>query len=183
MLLPILLAPCIAMAAQQESKEIITPQGTFSVTSQKVAPVPQKIVPLDARRLQKIQELDKSAMQFLAVYRPAARPSLNSYDDAFRSWQLDRAARFSEDDVVMKLGAYLGNRLAEDFDMEWVEVTDEYGVVLAVRSRHFEVISYPFSSVEKRIEDKKYDFMAAVYYAVKDALASGPKKRSVQTAQ
>jgi hypothetical protein len=61
--------------------------------------------------------------------------------------------------------------------MEWVHVTDEYGTDLAVRARKYEVTSFPFSSVAKRIQNKQYDFMVGVYYAVQDAIASGPKER------
>ncbi len=177
MLLSLLLAPFIGEAKSQESKTLSTPTGTVSLTSTEVTPVPQQIVLLGAGKLHQIHELDEAAMQLLAEYRPGANPSLKSYDEAFRLWQRDESRQFSTDDVVERLGAYLGNRLANDFDMEWVEVTDEYGTDLAVRSRKFEVISFPLSSVAKRIQNNQYDFMVGVYYAVQDALASGPKER------
>jgi hypothetical protein len=177
MLLSLLLSPFIAKAEQQESKTISTPGGTVSMTSKTVTPVRQQIVPVGPHKLRQIHELDKAAKQFLAVYQPGATPSLKAYDEAFRFWQRDKASRFSVDDVVERLGAYLGSRLAEDFDMEWVEVTDEYGTDLAVRARKYEVVSFPLSSVAKRVQNNQYDFMAGVYYAVKDAIASGPKER------
>lgn len=177
MLLSMLLIPFIGTAKSQESKEISTPAGTVSVTSTVVSPVPQQIVPLEAGKLRKINELDEAAMHFLVAYRPGTTPSLKTYDEAFRLWQRDESPRFSIDDVVVRLGAYLGNRLVKDFDMEWVEVTDEYGIDLAVRSRKFEVMSFPLSSVAKRIKNNEYDFMVGVYYAVQDAIASGAKER------
>lgn len=176
-LLSLLLAPFIGKAKSQESKTITTPAGTVSVISTVVAPVPQKIVLLAADKLRKIHELDDAAINFLAAYRPDTTPSLKTYDEAFRLWQRDESRRFSIDDVVERLGAYLGNRLAKDFDMEWVEVTDEYGTDLAVRARTFEVMSFPLSSVAKRIQNNEYDFMVGVYYAVEDAIASGAKER------
>lgn len=177
MFLLLLLAPFIAQAKQQESKTISSPEGSISMTSKTVSPVPQKIVPLDAEKLRQILELDRAAAQFLLAYTPGATPSLKAYDEAFRLWQRDKASRFSANDVVERLGAYLGSRLAKDFDMEWVQVADEYGTDLAVRARKYEVISFPLSSVAKRIQNNQYDFMVGVYYAVQDAIANGPKKR------
>jgi len=117
------------------------------------------------------------AKKFLITCHPAADQSLKAYDEAFRIWQKEKIIRFSEDAVIDGLGAHLGNKLVADFDMEWVEVSDEYGVDLAVRAKKYEVISFPFSSVAKRIKNNEFNFMEGVYYAVKDAIASGPKKR------
>lgn len=147
------------------------------MTSKTVIPVPQKIVLLRAENLRQIIELDNATVQFLLAYKPGATPSLKAYDEAFRLWLRDKASRFSANDVVERLGAYLGNKLVKDFDMEWVQVTDEYGTDLAVRARKYEVISFPMSSVAKRIRNDQYDFMVGVYYAVQDAIANGPKKR------
>lgn len=166
----------IGKARSQESKTISTPAGPVSLTTTTLARVPQNFIPLKPSKLQQIRALDKAALEILEVYRPGATPSLESYDEAFRLWQRDESHRFSTD-VVERLGSYLGNRLADDFDMEWVELTDEYGTDLAVRARRFEVLSFPFSSVGKRIQNNQYDFMAGVYYAVKDAIASGPERR------
>jgi hypothetical protein len=176
-LLSLLLAPFGGQVKQQESRKISTPNGKVSVTSKNVAPVPQEIVPLTAEKLRQIVEHESAAIQFLSAYNHGAAPSLQAYDEAFRLWQRAHASQFSADDVVERLGAYLGNRLVKDFDMEWVQVTDEYGVDLAVRARKWEVISFPFSSVAKRIQNEQYDFMVGVYYAVQDAIASGPKER------
>lgn len=177
MLLSLLLAPFTSQAKQQESKTLSTPEGTVSMTTKKVDPVPQEVVILNADKLEQILELDRAAAQFLSAYNPGAAPSLKTYDEAFRLWQRDPASQFPVDDVVARLGAYLGSRLATDFDMEWVQVTDEYGTDLAVRTRKYEVIAFPFSSVEKRVQKNEYDFMVGVYYAVQNMIASGPKER------
>ena len=91
-------------------------------------------------------------------------------DEAFRAWQLESSRHHSEQEVENLVGAYLGQRLAKDLDMEWVSVTDEYGTDYAVRSRKYEVMSFPFAVVSKRIQDSKYDFLVAVYHAVEHTL-------------
>ena len=60
--------------------------------------------------------------------------------------------------------------------MEWVTVTDEYGTDYAVRSTKVELMSFPFSTVFKRIEDKKHDFVQGVYYTIKEMLTNGEYK-------
>ena len=42
-------------------------------------------------------------------------------------------------------------------------VTDQDGTDYAVRAKKFEVMSFPFSSVEKRVERNQYDFMVGIY--------------------
>jgi hypothetical protein len=37
-------------------------------------------------------------------------------------------------------------------------------------------MSFPFSTVFKRIEDKEYDFVHGVYYTVKEMLTNGEYK-------
>jgi hypothetical protein len=177
-LLSILLAPFFSKAEQKSTKQIITPSGPVSLNTREVPSTPQQVTPVGALTLKKIRELDAAAAQLLAAYRPGSTSqSLQAYDEAFSAWQRDKKRRLSETAVIARLGAYLGNRLVADFDMEWVEVTDEYGTDLAVRSRKFEVMAFPHSSVKKRIEDNEHDFMVGVYYAVQDAIASGPKTR------
>ena len=57
--------------------------------------------------------------------------------------------------------------------MEWVTVEDQYGTDYAVRSRKMEVLSFPFSSVSKRVENSQCDFMVAVYHTVDHTLKNG----------
>ncbi len=103
-------------------------------------------------------------------------PSLRDFDEAFRLWQNEDAPRYTERQVIDILGAYLGSRLAVDFGMEWVKVTDQDGTDYAVRAKTVEVMSFPFSSVAKRIENKQYGFMAGVYHTVQHTVTSGNYK-------
>jgi hypothetical protein len=114
------------------------------------------------------------AWDFVAAYiGHEATLSLANLDEAFRAWQVEPARRFSEQEVEQVLGAYLGQRLAMDLDMEWVTVTDEYGTDYAVRSRKWEVLSFPFAVVGKRIQDSQCDFLVSVYHAVDHTLRNG----------
>ncbi len=71
------------------------------------------------------------------------------------------------------LGAYLGNQFITEFQMEWVVVTDQFGTDYAVRAKKYEVMSFPFSSVEKRVDNNQYDFMVGIYYILKHNIENG----------
>jgi len=176
LLLTILFWPCSG-AARQENQQIKISGGSVSLETQKLGPIPRQVRPLDQVKLKQIHELASAAKRFLAVYCPGAEESLKSYDAAFRVWQSKSKREFPAATVIDQLGAYLGNKLVADFDMEWVVVTDRYGTDLAVRAKRYEVLAFPFSSVAKRIDENKYDFMEGVYYAVQHTIASKPKAR------
>lgn len=166
--------PTIAMPEGSETTTIQTPDGPITATKKTVDPTPQKIEPASSKQVLAIDALASQAKGFVATYLPGrSNPSLRDFDEAFRLWQLEEKRRYTEQQVIEVLGAYLGSQLITDFQMEWVTVTDQYGTDYAVRGKKFEVMSFPFSSVLKRIESNQYDFMAGVYYAIKQAIASG----------
>jgi hypothetical protein len=151
-----------------------TPSGAVTATTRTIEPVPQQVAAVSDHEAREFERLALSAWDFLAAYLGNdATLNLASLDEAFRAWQLDSLRHHSEQEVERILGAYLGQRLAADLNMEWVTVTDKYGTDYALRSRNFEVISFPFAVVSKRIEDSKYDFLVAVYHAVEHTLNEG----------
>lgn len=173
----VLLAPTITMTDTSKTETIATPSGPVTTTTQTVEPVPQEILAASAAEIQGFHELAAQAKSFVTAYRgTGVRLSLRSLDEAFRDWQVEATRQFSEQQVVQMLGAYLGSRLTADLDMEWVVVKDQYGTDFAVRSKKVEVLSFPFSSVSKRIELSQYDFMVGVYHAVEHTIKNGDHK-------
>lgn len=167
-----------AADVKPESGSIQTPDGPINVTRRTVEPVPQKVELVGVKQRLAFDALSSQAGAFVLAYVPAATsPTLKDFDEAFRRWQKETKPRYTQQQVVEVLGAYLGNRLIADFQMEWVEVTDQHGTDYAVRGKEVEVMSFPFSSVAKRIRADQYDFMAGVYYTVQDAIASGRYKK------
>lgn len=53
---------------------------------------------------------------------------------------------------LQSLGVAFGDALAQQLEMEWVQVTDEYGTDPALRLPGTSVISFPLTSISKRIE-------------------------------
>lgn len=165
---------CNPVADEPQGIQIDTPDGKVIVQDTNVEATPQTIALVDGDDLKWLHALDDAGPQFVAHYLPnVTDPGLKDYDAAFRAWQLDESPPYTDHQVIELVGAYLGNKCIADFDMEWVTVTDKYGTDYAVRSTKVEVMSFPFSTVLKRIEDKKYDFVHGVYYTIKEMLANG----------
>jgi hypothetical protein len=141
-----------------------------------VEPEPQTFAALPEAELTRIRSDAGQAKAFVKVYVPDTSYSMTDFDTAFRIWQRESPRRYPANEVVAMMGAYLGEKLANELDMEWVIVTDEYGRDLAVRSKKVEVVSYPYSSVTKRVERNQYDFMEGIYHAVQEMILNGEVK-------
>ena len=163
-----------AVADVSEEVEVDTPNGAFTVTFTPVEPVPQRITVTSDEQRRAFRRQARLGPEFARHYVPDSPDSgLELYDQAFRAWQLAESPSHSSQHVVEVLGSILGNKLVDDLDMEWILLNDEYGTDFAVRSKRFEVMAFPFSTVVKRIENNEHDFMVGVYYAVKDRIESG----------
>ncbi len=165
------------MVDEPREVKIDTPDGEVIAHNKSVTPVPQTVTVVAGDELAWLQSLGGDGPQFISTYLPSVTaPTLKDYDAAFRAWQQDQSPQYDEQKVIEIFGGYLGNKCVADFDMEWVTVTDEYGTDYAVRSTEVELMSFPFSTVLKRIEDKEYDFVRGVYYTIKEMLANGEYK-------
>ena len=164
---------CNSENRSTEETVIDTPKGQVLVEEFTIEATPQTIVVLEGDKLAALQKLEAAGADFVAHYLPEVeQPNLKDYDAAFRAWQLDQAAPFTDQQVIDSVGGFLGNKLVADFDMQWVLVTDEYGTNYAVRSTEVEAMSFPFAAVSKRIEDNSYDFVYGIYYAVQHTIDS-----------
>jgi hypothetical protein len=167
----------IAMSDERRTKTVDTPDGSITTNTTTVEPVPQKIEVANPKDTQAFDAYASQGNRFVSTYLPrVTNPSLKDFDEAFRLWQVEKKRRYTAQQVIEILGAYLGNKLIVDFQMEWVVVKDEYGTDFAVRAKKYEVLSFPFSSVAKRIENNQYDFMAGVYHTVRTSIESGEYK-------
>lgn len=168
---------CDPVANESHEIRIDTPDGEVAAHKTTVEPPSQTITVVDGDDLSRLQSLDADGPEFVAHYVPdVTEPGLKDYDAAFRAWQLDAGKPYTDKQVIDLIGGYLGNKCVADFGMEWVSVTDRYGTDFAVRSTRIEVMSFPFSTVAKRINDKKHDFVHGVYFTIKEMLTNGEYK-------
>jgi len=167
-------------APESEPEELMieTDEGMVVGHTTEVEDFPQKVVPVNAAESRQIAEWAAEAEAFLSAYEtPQSKNELKRYDEAFKAWQDSATKNHSDQDVISTLGAYIGQRMVQDFDMEWVMVTDQYGQDYAVRHKTSELMSFPFSSVMKRIEDKEHEFIHGVYHVLKHEVENGKWKQ------
>lgn len=183
----VLLAVAASMSSCRDPKPVTkeirveTPSGTITAEATTEKPTPQVIRKASEEAVTSFHSLAAKAPAFLREYLGAAEsPSLAAYDRAFKAWQDSDRPKRTPAEVVDILGAYLGEELNRGLDMEWVTVSDELGSAFAVRHRKFTVVAYPFSSVQKRIDDRSYGFIEKIYYTAKNRLESGDYKENDQ---
>lgn len=166
-----------AMSESPKSTTLETPSGPVTITTEILDPTPQEVSVASPKQVALINGLASKAKNFVLTYLPGvSNPSLKNLDEAFHLWQWEKKRSYTDQQVIEILGAYLGSQLITDLQMEWVVVTDQYGTDYAVRAKKVEAMSFPFSSVSKRIESKQYDFMVGVYESVKHTIATGDLK-------
>jgi len=170
--------------SEPEELTIETDEGTVVGHTTDVEDFPQKVVTVNAAESRQFAAWATEAKAFLSAYgTPQSENELKQYDETFKAWQDSTRKKHSDQDVINALGAYLGQRMVQDFDMEWVMVTDQYGQDYAVRHKTSELMSFPFSSVMKRIEDKEHDFVHGVYHVLKHEVENGEWKQRASSEQ
>lgn len=172
--------------SDSDSKELTvdTADGKVVAQTMEIQDFPQKVVAVNADELRQFAEWAVEAEVFLKAYGTSeSENALKSYDEAFKAWQESTTKKHSDQDVIKIIGAYLGQRMVQDFDMEWVLVSDQFGEDYAVRHKTSELMSFPFSSVMKRIEDKEHDFIHGVYHIMKHQIENGESKRRSNSEQ
>lgn len=158
---------------EEESKptQINTPDGTYDATEFPADQSPQQITVVTGSKLEQLTSLGSDCEVFLGTYLPKeGAVSLRNLDLAFRVWQTSGDQQHTDGQVIEILGGYLGNKLVADFNMKWVIVSDQYGTDYAVRSEKNATMSFPFSTVMKRIEDHEHDFLYPVYHLLKQTI-------------
>lgn len=161
-----------------ESK-LETPEGDVSLTTSEVEPSPQEISAVGKADLARFLEHASRAPEFVSSYVEADSDDidLQSCDQAFEHWLNDPEKKFIDEEVIMVLGAYLGECCCEGLNMEWVVVTDEYGTDFAVSSMEAETLGFPFSTVAKRVESREGGFLMGVYRAIEDNISDIDTKK------
>lgn len=162
-----------------ESTKIINLPDSSTVENRvsTIDPVPQKNRLLTHEELQNIASASRQSKLFVNYYLADVKnPELKDYDNAFHVWQASKSKKYSSQQVVELTGSYLGEKCVKELDMEWIEITDEYGTDRAVRGKSVEVTSFPFSVVSKRIEKNEYEFIYSVFHTVEQMIKEGAYK-------
>ncbi|WP_074864238.1 DUF3806 domain-containing protein [Atopomonas hussainii] len=158
---------------------IKTPTGEVVAEHRTEEPFQQDISPVKANVISEISALAREASNFQQKYLPVVTIlSLETLDQAVMHWRNDDVSDYSEREVIAILGAYLGERLAADFGLKWVIVSDKYGTDYAVTDNERGTQVFPFSSVAKRIDLTEARIMVGIYYTAKHGIENSRANRN-----
>jgi hypothetical protein len=91
---------------------------------------------------------------------------LANLDTAFAAWLQMDGSKESPAEVESIVGAALGQYCIERLPVRWMVVSDANGTEFALIGENPPSKSFPLASVRYRIEDRKTDFIGALYEAL-----------------
>jgi len=175
-------AALVAQAEEKKHVEIDTPQGKVEWKTSDGGSISRVVRDVSSGELQVLQSDAHAAVAFLARYGPKDRGTehpLELLDLAFAAWLLSEdPKKESADRVIHILGSAYGFYCIKHLGVRWAWTQDDHGLTIALVRENPTTVGYPFSSIQYRIEDRKTDFIYALYasldHLIKDA--SEPKK-------
>jgi Domain of unknown function (DUF3806) len=172
----------LSMADDKKTVTIQTPSGeiTFkegSIPNQKNFNDTVSELSLEERAA--IERDQKRIPGFIAAFVPDAERTgkvLEDLDTAFAAWlKSGRRDTFTAKDVTRIVGCALGSHAIRHLGVRWARVTDTNGSDIAIVAEHPLTRSFPFTSVQYRIEDNKTDFIVALFRTLEHAMTTTKK--------
>ena len=117
-----------------------------------------------------MRESAAKAPAFIAKYVPSTRQQkdlLDNLDQAFAAWLNSSDPRKeSALEIERIVGSAFGQYCVERLPLRWVIASDDNGPEYMIIGDKPQVWSYPLAAVRYRIEDRKTDFIGALYEAL-----------------
>lgn len=158
---------------QPATVSIDTPRGTISY---KESAYPDKgafengIRDLSKSEADRLRKFANDAPDFVNRYVPAAQQHpdlLENLDTAFAAWlNSTNPTKELPQDVEGIIGAALGQYCIEHLKLRWAVYTESEGSDFALVGDNPPTRSFPITSVRYRIEDRKTDFVGALYETI-----------------
>ncbi len=102
--------------------------------------------------------------------------TLEDLDLAFAAWLTSEMRdTFTSKGVVRIVGCALGAHAIQHLGVRWARVTDTHGSDIALVAEHPLTRSFPFTSVQYRIEDNKTDFIVALFRTLEHTMKTNSK--------
>jgi len=161
--------------------EIETPHGTVRWKQITLPPPPkvaQIVRELTSEELTQMQKDAEAATEFIRKYVAGEQDEdvLENLDLAFASWLHSKEVPKEKDERVIRMvGAAYGRYCIDRLGLRWAVVKDERGTDMALVRENPTARSFPFSAVQYRIEDKKADFICALYESLAYSIADVQK--------
>jgi hypothetical protein len=122
---------------------------------------------LSPNEMDQLRQSAVRAHAFIARYVPAAQlrsDLLENLDIAFANWLVsENATKPSSSEVESIVGAAFGQYCIERLPVRWALATDARGSEFAIVGENPPSLTYPLAAVRYRVEDRKTDFLGALY--------------------
>jgi hypothetical protein len=182
-----LLIALLTMSSEAQEKipvEIETPHGTVAwkeLPREKGGTIAQFLRELSPQELESLKSDAKQAGAFVTRYAPQGKQAshpLSDFDGAFAGWLVsDDPNKQSSDRVIRILGAAYGSYCIEHLGVRWAWIKDEFGEDIALVRENPTTRSFPFTSIRYRIEDKKTNFIYALYASLEHLIKEASPKQ------
>lgn len=164
----------IITSIQKTEKEvnIKTSEGELNYTVSNITSPIEEITTLKPNHIEFINEWVEKGKHIIKYYEGSKLESqldFDKLDQIFKLWQEDTEEKFDTESIKIGLGAIFGNLLNKELNMQWILINDSYGEELAVRHAN-DFTSFPFSSIQKRIESGESNFFNNIYQMIKHNL-------------
>lgn len=169
------------MADDQEFIEIETGHGTITwkrITKPPPPRLPQVIRELSNEELDELRENVTASLEFVQSYLThddLTNDMLENLDLAFARWLYsDDLEKEPEERVIRMVGAAYGQYCVDRLNVRWAIIRDDDGTDMGLIREAPVAWCFPFSSIQYRVEDRKADFICALYesfaHNIKNAL-------------
>ena len=164
------------MAADKKAVTIQTTSGeiTWKETVTRKDRFDGKVTELTKDELTALERDAKRAGAFIAAFVSPEHNMgdlLEDLDTAFAAWlKSGQRDTFTSKDVIRIVGAAVGACDIQHLGVRWARVTDAQGSEIALVSEHPFTRSFPFTSVQYRIEDNKSDFIVALFRSLEQLM-------------
>ena len=170
------------MAEDLKKVTIQTPGGEVSWKEEKIKgkrSFDDRIELLSDKELAGLRRDSERAPAFIAAFVPPGNRTdnlLEDLDTAFAAWlKSDQRDKFTNAEVIRIIGAALGSYTIQHLGLHWARVTDKQGTAIALVSENPPARSFPFTSIQYRIEDNKTDFIYALYVSMEQLMKDAKK--------
>jgi hypothetical protein len=178
----LLLITAPAMAADKKAVTIQTPSG--EITFKEVTIPDQKnfkdtVTELTQDERAALKRDTERVPHFIAAFVPPnlrKNDVLEDLDLAFAAWlKSGKRDAFPSKDVIRIVGCGFGAHAIQHLGVRWARITDAKGSDIALVAEKPMTRSYPFTSVQYRIEDNKTDFIVALFRSLEHNMKENSK--------
>ena len=187
----LVLIAVLAMSSHAQDKipvEIETPHGTVAwkeLPREKDAKVAQFFREVTSKELESLKSDAAQAKLFVSRYAPKGKKASHSLDEldfAFAGWlESSDPKKESTERVIRILGSAYGFYCIEHLGVRWAWIKDDFGEDIALVRENPTARGFPFTSIRYRIEDKKTDFIYALYASLEHLIKEASPKREPNT--